>query len=146
MNVQKFLVSGIVGGIVSCLAGYLIYGMLLKDFFAGCSALPPGVQIMRSPESMIWWSLILGCIFSGLTYSYIFNKWANINSLGGGLGAGFVIALLMTAGSDFIMYGTANLSNLQGTLADILCGAVLGALTGAAVGWMNGMGKKPAAA
>ncbi len=34
MNTQKFLVSGIVGGIVSFFAGYLIYGLLLMDFFA----------------------------------------------------------------------------------------------------------------
>ncbi len=140
MNTSKFLVSGVVGGIVSCLGGYLIYGMLLKDFFAGCST----VQVMRTPETMIWWSLILGCIFMGLTYSYIFNKWANINSAGGGLSAGFVIGLLMTMGTDLIMYGTANLSNLKGTVADIVCGAVLGAITGATVGWMNGMGKKAA--
>ena len=101
---------------------------------------------MRSPETMIWWSLILGCILSGMLYSYIFNKWANINSFGGGLGAGFVIGLLIAGSMDFIMYGTANISGLKGTLADIACGAVLGALTGAAVGWMNGMGSKKAAA
>ena len=145
MNTQKFLVSGIVGGIVSCLGGYLIYGMLLKSFFEGCSTLPAGVNVMRTPETMIWWSLILGCVFMGLLYSYIFNKRANINSLSAGVSAGFVLGLLMTAGTDFIMYGTANFSNLTGTLADIACGAVLGALTGGAVGWMNGMGGKKAA-
>ncbi len=142
MNTQKFIVSGIVGGIVSCLAGWLIYAKLLMSFFNENAT----THVMRAPADMIWWSLLLGCLFMGLFFSYIFNKWANVNSLGGGLGAGFVIGLLMTAGGDFIMYGTANLSNLTGTLVDILCGAVLGALTGAAVGWMNGMGGKKAAA
>lgn len=142
MNTQKFIVSGIVGGIVSCLVGYLIYGTLLKDFFATNST----VQTMRTPETMIWWSLILGCIFSGLLYSYIFNKWANINSFGSGLGAGFVLGLLNGIAMDLIMYGTSSLYGLKATAVDIACGAVLGALVGATVGWMNGMQSKKAAA
>ncbi|MEO8173582.1 MAG: hypothetical protein ABI581_10885 [Sediminibacterium sp.] len=141
MNTSKFIVSGIVGGIVSCLGGYLLYGMLLKDFFASHAT----VQVMRSPETMIWWSLIAGCIFSGLLYSYIFNKWANIHSLGGGVSAGLVLGLLSAAAIDLISYGTANLMDMTGAIADIGVGAVLGALTGGAVGMMNGMGGKKAA-
>lgn len=141
MNTSKFIVSGIVGGVVSCLGGYLLYGMLLKDFFASHAT----VQVMRSPETMIWWSLIAGCVFSGLLYSYIFNKWANINSLGGGVGAGLVLGLLSGAAMDLINYGTANMMDLTGAIADIAVGGVLGALTGGAVGMMNGMGSKKAA-
>jgi hypothetical protein len=141
MNTSKFLVSGIVGGIVSCLGGYLMYGMLLKDFFASHATTP----VMRPMDAMIWWSLIAGCIFSGLLYSYIFNKWANINSLGGGVGAGLVLGLLGGASMDLINYGTANLMDLTGSVADIGVGGILGALTGGAVGMMNGMGSKKAA-
>lgn len=141
MNTSKFIVSGIVGGIVSCLGGYLLYGMLLKDFFASHAT----VQVMRTPETMIWWSLIAGCILSGLLYSYIFNKWANINSLGGGISAGLVLGLLSAGAMDLISYGTANMMDMTGAVADIGVGAVLGALTGGAVGMMNGMGSKKAA-
>jgi uncharacterized membrane protein len=93
---------------------------------------------------MIWWALIAGSIFWGLMYSYIFNRWANIVTLGGGMMAGFVIGLLMMAGFDLTMYATSNLMNLTGTIADIICGAVMGALTGGAVGLMNGVGRKTA--
>ncbi|MDB5209219.1 MAG: hypothetical protein JWQ30_46 [Sediminibacterium sp.] len=141
MNTSKFLVSGIVGGIVSCLGGYLLYGMLLKDFFAAHAT----AQVMRPMDTFIWWSLIAGCIFSGLLYSYIFNKWANINSLSGGVGAGLVLGLLSAASMDLINYGTTNMMDMTGAIADIGVGAVLGALTGGAVGMMNGMGSKKAA-
>jgi magnesium-transporting ATPase (P-type) len=140
MNTQRFLVSGIVGGIVSFFGGYLIYGVVLTDFFAKNAGTATGV--MKEMDTMVWWALILGNIFWGLAYSYIFNKWANITSLGAGLSAGFVIGLLCTAGIDLIMFATSNISNLTGTIADIVCGAVLGAIVGAAVGLMNGMGKK----
>ena len=143
MNTQKFLVSGIVGGIVSFFGGYLIYGLLLTDFFNSNAGSATGV--MRAMDAMIWWALILGNIFNGLMLSYIFNKWANITSLGSGLSGGLVIGLLMTAGFDLIMYATSNVSTLNATLVDIVCGAVMGGLTGAAVGMMNGMGKKAAA-
>lgn len=143
MNTQKFLVSGIVGGIVSFFGGYLIYGLLLADFFAKNAGSATGV--MRPQAEMVWWSLILGSVFYGLVVSYIFNKWANITSLGAGLSAGFVIGLLLTMGVDFTMYATSNISNLTASLVDIVCGAVLFSLIGGVVGMMNGMGKKATA-
>ena len=140
MNTQKFLVSGIVGGIIHFLGGYLIYGVVLTDFFAKNAGTATGV--MKAMDAMVWWALILGSIFWGFMYSYIFNKWASITSFGAGLSGGFVVGLLCSAGFDLMMFATSNLSNLTATIADIACGAVLGALVGAAVGMMNGMGKK----
>ena len=142
MNTQKFLVSGIVGGIVSFFAGYLVYGLLLMDFFAQNAGTATGA--MRPMNDMIWWALIVGSIFMGLLYSYIFNRWANINSLAAGLAAGAVIGLLMTAAIDLTMYATLNLSNLTSTVVDIVVGTVMGAIVGGAVGMTNGMGKKTA--
>ncbi|MES2006203.1 MAG: hypothetical protein V4450_16920 [Bacteroidota bacterium] len=142
MNTQKFLVSGIIGGIVSFFAGYLIYGLLLMDFFTKNAG--TATNVMRAPGDMIWWAMILGSVFMGLMLSYIFNRWANITSLGAGASAGFMISLLMTAGFDLLMYGNSNISNLTATVTDIVCGGVMGAITGAAVGFMNGMGKKAA--
>ncbi len=142
MNMQKFLLSGFIGGIVSFFAGYLVYGLLLMDFFSQNTG--TATNVMRLPAEMVWWALIAGSVCMGLLLSYIFNKWANISSLGGGASAGFVIGLLMTAGFDLLLYGNSNISNLNATLVDIVCGGVMGAITGAAVGFMNGVGKKAA--
>ncbi len=142
MNISKFLISGIIGGIVSFFAGYLVYGLLLMDFFSKNTG--TATNVMRLPAEMVWWAMIAGSVCMGLLLSYIFNKWANINSLGAGASAGFVVGLLMTAGFDFLMYGNSNISNLNATLVDIVCGGVMGAITGAAVGFMNGVGKKAA--
>ena len=142
MNIQKFLVSGIVGGIVSFFGGYLVYGLVMMDFFSKNTG--TATNVMKAPADMVWWAMISGSICFGLLMSYIFNKWANINSLRAGASAGFVISLIMTAGYDLMMYGNTNISNLTGTIGDIICGGVMGALTGAAVGMMNGMRKKAA--
>jgi magnesium-transporting ATPase (P-type) len=143
MNTQKFLVSGIIGGIVSFFAGYLIYGIALMDFFAKNGGAATGV--MRPQDQMIWWSLILGSLFHGLVFSYIYNRWANINTLGAGATAGAVLGLLIMASHDFIMYATADITNLTGVIVDIIAASVMGAIVGAAVGMANGMGSKKAA-
>lgn len=140
MNTTKMLISGIAGGIVAFFAGWVIYGMLLMDFMAQNSGSATGV--MRADPEMIWWALIAGNLLMGILYSYIFNKWANISTLGAGIGAGAIIGLIMGAGFDLTMYGTSNIMNLNATMVDIAASTVLGALTGGAVGWVNGMGKK----
>jgi hypothetical protein len=140
MNTQKFLVSGIVGGIVSFFAGYLIYGVLLMDFFVKNGT--PGVA--KPMADMVWWALILGNLCWGLLYSYILNR-SGVNTAGGGASMGFVLGLLCTAAVDLVMFGVNNVMNQTGTFADIACGAVMGVLVGAAVGLTNGMGAKKAA-
>jgi hypothetical protein len=142
MNTQKFLVSGIISGVVSFFAGYLIYGLLLADFFAKQAG--PAGNVMRQPTDMIWWAMIAGSLGYGLMLSYIFNKWTDIKSLGAGFGPGLIIGFFMTAGFDLMMYGSTTLSTITGTCADIVCGSIMGGITGAVVGLANGFGKKAA--
>lgn len=142
MNTQKFIFSGIAGGIAAFFAGYLIYGLLLMDFFQKNTGSATGV--MRSDADMVWWALILGNVFMGVLLSYIFNRWANINSFGNGAAAGAVILFLVAVGVDLTMYGTSNISNLNATIADIFAMGVIGAIVGGVVGLVNGLGKKTA--
>ena len=143
MNTQKFLVSGIVGGIVSFLGGYLIYGLLMDSFFIN----NPGtvsVGVMRNMHDFVWLSLCLGSLLQGLFISYIFNKWANISTLGAGAIAGLIIGFFMSSSFDSMMYATTNIMSKKGALGDIVCTTILAGMIGAAVGMMNGIGKKPA--
>jgi hypothetical protein len=140
MNTTKMLISGIAGGVVAFFAGWLIYGMLLMDFMAENSGTATGV--MRPDAEMVWWALILGNICTGILYSYIFNRWANISTLSAGLSAGAVIGLIMGASFDLTMYGTSNILAMKAIWVDIAASAVLGAIVGGVVGWVNGMGKK----
>lgn len=144
MNTQKFLVSGIVGGIVSFLGGYLIFGLLMADFFAtNVGTVSAGV--MRNMDDFVWLALCLGSLLHGLFISYIFNKWANIVTIVAGAMAGLVIGFFMSASFDLMMYATSNIMSKKGALGDVAGTTILFGLIGAAVGMMNGMGKKPAA-
>ena len=142
MNTNKFLVGGIIGGIGYFLLGWLVWGMLLKDFMANNVGSATGV--MRADDQVVWWSLIIGNLFSGFALSYVLNK-AGAISAGLGAATGAIVGLLISAGFDFTMYGVSNLMNTTGALVDIAASTVVGAIVGAVIGWYLGMGKKAAA-
>lgn len=141
MNTTKMLISGIAGGIAAFFAGWLIYGILLTDFMAQNTA-PGAAGIMRAEADMVWWAMIVGNLFYGLLLSYIFNRWSQVNTFSAGLSGGAVIGLLIGASIDLTIHAQMNIFTLNAVGADIAASAVLGGVTGAVVGWVNGMGKK----
>ena len=142
MNTKKFLIGGLVGGIVYFLLGYLFYGKLLSDFFHSHAGTATGVD--RAMDQFEWWSLILGNVLGGCLLSYVFIK-SNVASAGSGLVTGAVIGLLTTSSYDFISYGVFNTMTTTSVLGDICTSTVMSAIAGAIVGWVCGLiGKTPA--
>ena len=138
MNSQKFIIGGIAGGIVFFILGWVIYGMLLKDFMNGNIA--PGT--MRADSDMIWWALVVGNLAMGFLLAYVIGKGGAI-SAGKGAGTGFVLGLLVCLSYDLITYATSTtLTSLKGVAADVAATAVMGAIGGAVVGLVMGMSKK----
>jgi hypothetical protein len=141
MNSQKFIVGGIVGGIVFFLLGWLTYGMLLKDFMANNLS-----NSMRADADTIWWALILGQVAGGFLLAYVIGK-VGATSAGAGAGVGFIVGLLVCLSYDLTMYGVSTtIVSLKGLAADVAVSAVMAAIVGAVVGWVMGMSKKTVAA
>ena len=134
MNAKKFWISGLIGGVVSFFVGFAIYGVLLANVMNNSSG--TATNVMRGPTEMIYWSIMLGSLFMGLTLAYIFAK-ANINTVGGGMVVGAIAGFLIIAGHDFTSYGTSNLFNMNGLLVDVCASTVMQAITGAAIGFVN---------
>ena len=142
MNSQKFIVGGIAGGIVNFILGWLVYGMLLRDFMASNAS----SGIMRADSDMIWWALIVGNLCVGFLLAYVIGK-GGAASAAKGAAVGFVVGLLVSLGYDLIMYATSTvMTSLKGVAADVAGSAVISAITGAVVGWVLGMSKKTVAA
>jgi hypothetical protein len=141
MNTKKFLIGGLVGGIVYFFLGYIFYGKLLADFFHNNAGTASGVE--RAMDQFVWWSLALGNVLGGCLLSYVFIK-SNVKSVGSGLVTGLVVGLLTAASYDFIVYGTSNLATTTSVLGDIATFTVMSAITGAVVAWVCGLiGKAP---
>ena len=141
MNTNKFLIGGIIGGIVYLLLGWLVWGMLLKDFMA--SNVGSAGNTMKADADIVWWSLIVGNIFSGLAVSYVLNK-SGTKGAGSGAAVGATISLLVAAAYDLIMLGVSNIQNTTAACVDIGVSAVIGGIVGAVIGWYLSLGKKAA--
>jgi hypothetical protein len=127
MNAKNFLVSGIVGGIVDYLLGWLFYGIIFKDQF----------PVTGEMNLMM---IALGSLTVGLFIAYIFAKWAQISTWSTGLQAGAVIGLFLALYSDFFesgMKATADI-NWQMLGLDIILTIVMSALVGATIAIVNG--------
>lgn len=134
MSSKKFLVGGIVGGIVYFLLGYLVFGILLMDFFKSHSNSTPGVY--RADADMIWWAMIVGNLAYGFLLSYVIGK-AGAASVAGGFKTGAILALLASIASNCITYALLNLSDTTAMAVDIATSTILGGILGAIVGWVQ---------
>jgi hypothetical protein len=138
MNSQKFIVGGIVGGVVYFILGWVIFGMLLKDFMTSNAS----SGTMRADSDLIWWALIVGNLCLGFLLAYVIGK-GGAASAGRGAAIGFVLGLLVSLGYDLIMYATSTvMTSLKGVAADVAATAVMSTIAGAVVGWVLGMSKK----
>lgn len=127
MKTKNFLVSGIAGGIVDFLLGWLFYGMLFKDSFP---------QPEESSNSMIM--IFLGCLTYGLFMAYIFTKWAQITTAVTGAKAGATISLFIALAMNFFNMAMDSGAALQTAALDVAIGIVMGAIIGAVIGLVNG--------
>jgi hypothetical protein len=141
MNTNKFLTGGVVAGILYFGLGYLVWGILLKDFMAANAG--SAGNVMKADADLVWWALIAGNLFSGFALSYVLNKAGSL-SAGAGAVTGAVFSLLVSAGFDFTMLGVSNLMTTTGVLGDICASTVVGAVIGGITGIVLGMGKKAA--
>lgn len=142
MNTNKFLVGGIIGGIVYFLLGWLVWGMLLADFMNQHTT-EAGKAVMKAEGDMIWWALIVANILWGLVLSYVLVK-AGVSSAAAGASTGAVFSLLIAAGMQCFYYAMMNMSDTTWMAVDVAAGTVVGAIVGAVIGWYLGMGKKAA--
>ncbi len=135
MSIKKIMIAGIAGGIIYFLLGWLVYGILLKDFYAAHM----NNSSMRPEADMIWWAMIASNLLWGIFIAYIFNRWANINTVSAGLSAGAIIFLFIGLSMSLGFYAyTTMYGDMTGMVVDILVGVVMGAIVGAVTGFVLG--------
>jgi uncharacterized membrane protein len=141
MNTNKFILSGIAGGVVFFLLGYVFYGMLLSDFFMTHAGPAKGVN--RATDHMLFLYIILGNLLFGFLLAYIFGK-ASVSTVSNGLVTGAIVGFLASSSFGCVNYATTWISSRTSVLADVATYTVISAIAGAAVAWVAGMGKKTA--
>ena len=137
MDYKKLAIGTLLGGIVYFFGGWIIYDMILGDFFAAQVGTAQGVN----KEIPQLWAVAMGSLTSGLLLTLIFNRWAGIKTALGGAKAGALIGFLIALAFDFTQYGLSNLFNMTALIADPIVYGVISGLAGAAIGWVLGRGE-----
>jgi hypothetical protein len=146
MNTKNILIGGIVAGLVYFFLGYLIYGMLMMDYFnnhigaIGSDKAARDVimaQVNRGDKHLLLWSIGIGNLGAGTLLAFIFDR-AGIKNFAAGLVTGAIVGFLASISFRFIMYGVTNLLDKNAVVADILLYTVLSAVAGAICGMVMG--------
>ena len=138
MKTNKILLGGIVGSVLFFLLGWVIYGILLKDFMASNY----NQSVYRPTEDTIWWAMIASNLGWGFILSFVLN-WANVTNALSGAKLAAIIGFLLAVSVDLGFYAmTTMITNLTAVLVDIIVYIVMSGIIGATVGWINGSGKK----
>lgn len=124
MNAKNFLISGIVGGLVNFLLGWLLYGIIFESQFP-----------VKEGDVMNMTMIALGSLVSGFFVAYIFIKWAHINNWMTGIKAGAILGLFLALYWNIFINVKKSTDDIDWQIfgLDIVLTIVLTALTGAAI-------------
>jgi hypothetical protein len=126
----KTLIGGLIAGVVSFLLGWLVFGILLHNYYEANSVQYPGLN-WAQPRM---WALIIANLSWGFLLAYILDL-SGANSIMKGFTIGFVVFLLATLGIDMFSLAFMHLMRIRLALVDTATNAVFGGLIGAIVGW-----------
>ncbi len=127
MKTKNFLVSGIIGGIVDFLLGWLFYGIIFINTFP---------QPEESSNAMLF--IFLGCLTFGLFVSFIFTKWAQITTAITGAKAGAIIGLFIGLFYNFFNLAMNATISMELAALDVAISVVMTCIIGAVIGVVNG--------
>jgi len=123
---MKILRGTIFGGIFYFLLGWLVYGILLMDYFMASTN-----QCANKPDGeMIWWAIIVSNLLAALLLTLILN-WSKARGVIDGLIKGAIFGALFTAIIDLSFWSmTTMYSSLVTILVETAVSAVVFALMG----------------
>ena len=132
MTTKQWVVGTVVGGVVLYATGYIIFEMLLGDFYEANSGSATGVD--RDPQ--IQWAVAVGALAYAALILHVLKGQAAAVNVSTGTKAGAIVGFLLWATVNFTFYGIANLNNLTLTIVDPLVEAIHGGIAGAVLGAM----------
>ncbi len=139
---NKTILGGLVAGVAFFFLGWVVYGMLLKDFMADSSNMEQ--TGMRKMEEMVWWAMVASCLIKGYFVALMLG-WSSTRGMSIGLQKGALIGLLLALAHGLGMHAmTTCYKNMNALIVDVAASTVIFAIAGGIVGWIMGMDKKTA--
>lgn len=138
----KIIIAGVIAGIVSFFLGWLVWGILLMDFYEKGMVSYEGME-KEDPNLPI---MGLAQIISGLLLAYIIGNFNGKMNWRRGMNIGAVVGFLLTLSMDLFFFAMMNwYKDMKFVFVDTAINTIFTALLGAIVGWYLGRGKSETA-
>lgn len=122
------LLAGLAGSVVHFVLGYLVYGILMRDFFAANTI---NIDIWRAEGNEDMLFIALGSLVQGFLMATIYSKWARgHHSSKEGIEFGGLFGVFVGFGIGLLNYGVMNGLGKKGMLVDGLIGIAFFAIIG----------------
>lgn len=121
---KRILRGTLFGGITFFLLGWLIWGILLRDYNAANMN-----QCANKPmEEMVWWAIIVSNLLNALLLTLILNG-SGASGIISGIKTGAVFGLLWSAAMDFSFWSMTNMfNNIGAVVVDIIANTLFMAI------------------
>ncbi len=129
MNAKQLAVGIIVGTLVSMIVGYVIWDVLVADFFA--SNMGSATGVMR--DTQLLWAVIIGTASYTALIALALGAQSGELTIAGGLKVGAIVGFLVWFSVDFILFGIMNVNTLTIAIVDPILEAIRAGITGAAI-------------
>lgn len=123
---MKILRGTVFGGIAYFLMGWLVWGMLLMDFYTANFN-----QCLNRPEAdMVWWAMIASNLAFALLLTLILN-WSGAKKIVDGLKTGAIFGFLYSLSIDLSFYSmTTMFNNFTGIVVDLVVNSLVMSVIG----------------
>ncbi len=136
----KTIIAAVVGAVAAFLLGWLIWGVLLMDYFTENIMQYEG--LMKEPPMIPL--IFVANLANGFLFAWIFNR-MNIHTLYAGFQAGAIIGFLLELHDIVMDYAFLNwFENATVIAVELVVTAVFAGIIGAVIAWLLGRGTKTA--
>jgi hypothetical protein len=135
----KTLLATIAGTIFNFLGGWVVFGMLLMNFYKSNAKTYEGLSKGDMPDLAF---ILISGIFSAYLVTYVIRKAGQGFSFSTGFKHGLVVYFCMAAWANLAIYAFYNLNNMTLIVTDIFVQAIFGGINGGIIALILGSGKK----
>lgn len=136
---SKIIIAGIIAGVVSFLLGWVVWGMLLMDYYDGAMVRYEGLE----KEDMNFIAMIIAQLAGGILLAYIIGNFNGAVNMMRGATIGAIVGFFWCLSIDMMYLAMYNMfANNSVIIVDLIVNTIFSAVLGAVIGWWLGRGAK----
>jgi len=129
VDIKRFIIGTVVGGIAFYILGYIIWDILVADFYAANR----GSAVGLTKDAPVLWAAAVGTLAYAALVTLGIGTRAGVTTVMDGAKVGAVVGFLLWLTVNMIFFAYFNISNLTVTIVDPLLEAVRAGLGGAVI-------------